>query len=428
MIRFYTLAAVLALTCLTVPIASLNAQVSFRTVEASGHGVTPEQAIDRALVAAITMVNGAVVASRARSSLASKTGVSDGKSSSISQKSFQETIAKKTKGVVKSFEILFQEKPASSSLFKVKLSVTVATFKQSAQLKRLRMAVVPFRIDPSISRQAASTKFENYTRRGIENYLTQTRRFAIIDRSFINEQNDELNFLLGKEGSGNSPGGSPMEELARVGNRVGTDYLVTGVVEKAYSTNKIFKMQSTGQVIKTPQIGGRVTYRILDVASSQVKFAGTAKIHRESGSLDSVADALSKKIGEKILNAIFPIFVLSIEGNQVTLGQGGDSVKNGGLYSLVRLGEEVIDPYTRESLGQKETVVGSVRVIDTQSKLSTAKIVELRVSSNDLMRDEYIVRPKQAPKKNNQIRKKKLMKNIEKEIDSEMDKEFEKDD
>ncbi|MEK9685437.1 MAG: hypothetical protein VW226_12880 [Rhodospirillaceae bacterium] len=427
MIRSYTLTVFLTLTCITIPIAALNAQVSFRTVEASGHGVTPEQAVDRALVGAITQVNGAAIASRARSSLASKTSVSDGKSSSISQKTFQETIAKKTKGIVKSFEILSQEKPANSSLFRVNLSVTVATYKQSAQLNRLRMAVVPFRIDPSISSRAASSKFEDYTRRGIENYLTQTRRFAIIDRSFISEQNKELNFLLGKEGSGNSPGGSPMEELARIGNRVGTDYLVTGVVEKAYSTNKIFKMQSTGQVIKTPQIGGRVTYRILDVASSQVKLAGTEKIHRESGSLDSVADALSKQIGEKILNAIFPIFVLSIEGNQVTLGQGGDTVKNGGIYSLVRLGKEIIDPYTRESLGQKETVVGAVRVIDTQSKLSTARIVDLRISSSDLMRDDYIVRPKANPIKNSQIQKKKTMKKIEKEIDNEMDKEFEKD-
>ena len=405
-----------------------RAQVSFKTVETNGQGSTLEQAIDRALVSAITRVNGAAVASRARSSLATKMSVREGDATSSSVKSFQETIKKKTKGVVRAFDILSQGKLPNSSLFNVNLSVTVATYRQSSQLKRLRLAVVPFRIGQSVRQTRSAKRFEDFMRRGIENYLTQTRRFAIIDRSFIKEQNDELNFLLGKKGTGNSPDGSAMGELARIGNRVGTDYLVTGVIEKAYSTSKNVKMRTTGQVIKTPQIGARVTYRILDVTSSQVKFAGTKKIHRESGSLEGIADIFSNQIGEKILNGIFPIYVLSINGRIITLGQGGDTVRKGAMYSLVRLGKEIIDPYTKESLGQRETVVGTVQVTDTQSKLSTARIIRLLVPSTDLMKDDFIVRPKLTIKSNARAKKNKLIKQIEKDIDQEMDKEFEKND
>jgi len=53
------------------------AKVGSRTVEAIGYGQTVQKAIDRALISGITQVNGAAMASRARSSMSSNT-VSDG--------------------------------------------------------------------------------------------------------------------------------------------------------------------------------------------------------------------------------------------------------------------------------------------------------------------------------------------------------------
>ena len=405
----------LAIACL-LPAAG-EAQVGSRTVEATGHGTTVDQAVNRALVSAITQVNGAAIASRARSTLDVKTSTTAGQQVSQTNKTFNEAIAKKTKGIVKGYEIVSQERPKGSSLYRVKLSITVATFKNSPQLKRLRMAVVPLRLDKSIKGSKAAGRFEEYFRRGLENYLTQTRRFAMLDRSFIKEQSNELSLLT-------TPG-VKQEEMARIGNRVGTDYIVTGIVEKAYSYVKKIKMRTTGQVIKTPQIGARITYRILDVASTQVKFAATAKIHRESGSMTAAADALSASVGQKILNAIFPVYVLSIDGETLTLGQGGDTVKKGAIYSLIKLGEEIIDPYTRESLGQSEKTVGSVRIIDTQSKLSTAKVLKLNIGLRDLMKHDFIVRPRKGISA--AAKKAKKMKDLEKEFDKEFDKDDDED-
>ena len=649
---------------------SAEAQVGSRTVEAVGHGSNIDAAIDRAMVSAITQVNGAAIASRARSSLSATKSTAGEKQVSRSQKLFKEDISKKTKGIVQSYEILSQGRPKGSSLYRVKLSVTVSTYKKSAQLNRLRMALVPFRLDTSLKASKVGRRFEELFRRRLENYLTQTRRFAMLDRSFIAEQNDEFSFLLGKDVSrkvagkdakilprkqryafvvgmgayqqntafkstinsalsvakklralgfkvqletdlklgeflaalkkfkktllaapsdstslfffsghgasinssnalytiddqrvplplifdkflanykgvkivlidacrsgnrklntrafdppkprdntfisfstapgtvakawavgsegltvysaslvkflgkpgqnietlfkgvrsyaqklsngaqipwensslvsdfyfnsasgaateakrnvsssgGNFAGGTASAELARIGNRVGTDYLVTGIVEKAYSKSKNYKMRTTGQVITTPQIGGRITYRILDVASTQVKFASTDKIHRESGSMDSAADSLAAIVGQKILNAIFPVYVLSVDGDLLTLGQGGDTIKKGAVYSLVKLGEEIIDPYTRESLGQSEKTVGSVRVIDTQSKLSTAKVLKLNIKTSDLMKYDFIVRPRKGI--SGAKKKAKAMKDLEKEFDKEFDKDDEED-
>ena len=73
-------------------------------------------------------------------------------------------------------------------------------------------------------------------------------------------------------------------------------------------------------------------------------------------------------------------------------------------------------------------MVGTVQVTDTQSKLSTARVIRLLVPSTDLMKDGFIVRPKPTIKPNAQAKKNKLIKKIEREIDQEMDKEFEKND
>ena len=129
---------------------SAEAQVGSRTVEAVGHGSNIDAAIDRAMVSAITQVNGAAIASRARSSLSATTSTAGGKQVSRSQKSFKEDIAKKTKGIVQSYDILSEGRAEGSSLYRVKLSVTVATYKKSAQLNRLRMAVVPLKLDTSL--------------------------------------------------------------------------------------------------------------------------------------------------------------------------------------------------------------------------------------------------------------------------------------
>ena len=390
-----------------------DARVQYRTVEAKGMGGSLQRAVERALVSGISQINGAVISSRAKSSLSQASNVQGGTKTVQSAKSFRETISKRTKGIVKSYEILDQQEDKKTGIYRVLLSVTVPFFKMSSQLKRLKMAVVPLRIRKGLRKTRLVLDFEDIFRRGLENYLTQSRRFAMLDRSFIAEQDKETAFIKG--------GGMRLEELARLGNRVGTDYIVTGVVERAYSYVKKTKMRTTGQVIKTPKVGARVTYRILDVASTQVKLAGTEKLQREAGSLGNIADRIAKVIGQKIVNAIFPISVLNVDGELLTLGQGGDTVRSGGVYNLVRLGKRMTDPHTGESLGRTETRVGSVKVIDTQSKMSTGKILKLMISRRSLLRDDFIIRPRKAA---SQAKKRaRKMRDFEKEMDKEFDKD-----
>ena len=391
-----------------------EAKVIYRTVQATGHGPNFEKATDRALLNAITQVRGAEMATRARSSMSSSSSSSGGNLKTNMQKTYQEEIEKRTKGIVKSYDILAQKEPGTGSrLYSVKLEVIVASYEQSAQLDRLRISVLPMRIDGGRD-QAKATTIEPLIRRGLEGYLTQTRRFAVLDRNYLKEQNAELQFIDSEN--------VPTEELARMGNRVGADFLITGTVERASAKVNRTVMRTTGQTIETPEILVRAAYRVIDVATTQVVFAGTSKVKRETGSLESASDALASMIGEKILNGVMPIFVLGVNGDQLTLGQGGETMPVGKVMSLIALGEEIQDPYTKESLGRAETVVGTLKVVQSTAKISVGKIIKTAYSLDQLMGSDFIVRPIKQPS----FDQKKAAK--QKKLEDEFDKEFEKDD
>jgi hypothetical protein len=406
---------ILVFLCFFVATPSL-AGIQYVDVKVQGSGANLKAAIYDALKMALSQVNGTVMSARESASLESITVSTDDDSNFKSTEKFRQDVSAATKGVVKAFSIIRSSKNEDGE-FEVMVAATIAKFELSVQTKRLRIAVGPFRIEGGRKRSSKAQPFEKIFRRGVENYLTQSRRFAILDRSFLREQDKEQSLLRGGDFS--------TEELARLGNRIGTDYLVTGVVEKAYSYSKKTTMRTTGLVIKTPQVGGKVTYRILDVASTQVKFADTSEIHREYGSLDSAADSLSKSVGQKIVNAIFPVYVLSVDGNFLTLGQGGKTVGKGSVYSLVRLGKRMIDPYTKEGLGRKETTVGSVKITDTQAKMSTAVILKLTISRSSLSNGDFIVRPRHTRPVSSS--NSESMKKLEKDFEDEFEKEEKED-
>jgi hypothetical protein len=247
------------------------------------------------------------------------------------------------------------------------------------------MAVSDVIIDPEIGDFGSSAKFARDLRRAVTDYLTQTRRFAMIDRDFLASTQKELEFI--------ASGNTPTIELARLGNKVGTDYLVLMTLNKLTNqqTSRIYK---TARVQKTTkQFGVDVSIRIIDVATSQIKFAYTiAEVsHDDYGGLAKDAGFLS---GQVISNAIFPARVVAVADGIITINQGGKTLKIGETYNLVKLGKPVNDPYTKESLGRVETKVGRVEISDVQAKTSSAKIIEINLSDTSLLAaGTFIIRP-----------------------------------
>lgn len=64
---------------------------------------------------------------------------------------------------------------------------------------------------------------------------------------------------------------------------------------------------------------------------------------------------------------------VNYESGEIVINRGSEhGIKVGERLHVVRLGDEIIDPDTNESLGQMESLVGRVQVIHVQENMSTA--------------------------------------------------------
>jgi hypothetical protein len=71
--------------------------------------------------------------------------------------------------------------------------------------------------------------------------------------------------------------------------------------------------------------------------------------------------------------------VISKDGSNVVLSQGGQAVKAGSSYSMVSLGKELKDPQTGESLGYTETPCCEVVVDRVSDKLAYGHLENVKI-------------------------------------------------
>ncbi|MCR4321917.1 MAG: hypothetical protein NUV74_16475, partial [Candidatus Brocadiaceae bacterium] len=76
-------------------------------------------------------------------------------------------------------------------------------------------------------------------------------------------------------------------------------------------------------------------------------------------------------------NSISSPKVLSRRDKQITINWGdGTDISVGQIWNVFVVGEELIDPDTKESLGREEVLVGKAKITSVLPKTSTAEILE----------------------------------------------------
>ncbi|WP_320006375.1 CsgG/HfaB family protein [Maridesulfovibrio sp.] len=377
--------------CLSTNVAF--AKLNYVTINGHGTGVTPKEAVQSALIEALGKVNGMQMASKERTALSSVKFTAEvlGKkgAAELNSEQFQQEIQTATKGLIKSYEVLSLEPDKyTAGLIAADLKVTVVKYAVSKQANRNRIAVLPFRVDNV--KDPLQAVFAKNLCQGLVSYLTQTRRFAVLDRDFQKESSVELDSLRSAD--------VPVEEMARLGNRLGADFIIVGQINKAVSQQWNKEMKSTGKKFPMSRYGAALTYRVMDVATGQIlasQLYDGIKTHQGAApDMSSIAKAYASTIGNKIVEGIFPLMVVSVSGKTMYLGQGGETIKKGQKFSLIQYGKRMVDPYTKESLGREEIPVGVIQVTDVQAKTSRANILKCSVDINSVFApNTFIVRP-----------------------------------
>jgi len=274
------------------------------------------------------------------------------------------------------------------------LSVLLLPALASAQEGKATLAVSSIKPTPSL---AASVKPDKKLEMGriIESLDSQlidrinaTRKFDVVGRS-------DLGDILKEQDLGAS-GNVDAKTAAQAGKLTGAKYLlVTTIddyqdyVEKATfegtgrsATKRVFRLSIVGKVYDAS------TGKLLESANFQTGNDEFKQIQEErsytvkDGELSdemmvAVSRDMAQKIANRIADVIFPAKVLIKRDKEVTINRGeGGGVAVGDTFNVFALGEELIDPDTKESLGRDEVKVGKVKITQVNPKTSTGEILD----------------------------------------------------
>jgi len=218
--------------------------------------------------------------------------------------------------------------------------------------------------------------------------VNATRKFDVLSRSDLAD--------ITKEQDLDASGNVDVKTAAKAGKLAGAKYLLVATVddfqdyyEKAVfegtgrsATKRVFRLSIVGKLYDSS------TGKLIESANFQTGNDEFKRIQEErnysvnTGLLsDEMMVALSRSTAEKIANhlvdVLFPAKVLIKRDNTVTINRGeGAGVAEGDVFNVFALGEEMIDPDTKESLGREEVKVGKVKISQVNPKTSMATILE----------------------------------------------------
>ncbi|NUO82238.1 hypothetical protein HUU05_19370 [candidate division KSB1 bacterium] len=244
--------------------------------------------------------------------------------------------------------------------------------------------------------------------------LVKSGRYRVMERA-------QMDKLLQEQGLAMSGAVTP-QTAAQAGKVLGVELAIMGSV-----TEFGYKKVSTGGALKKIGIGGSLGKRSATVAVD-VRFVNTStaeilmaeSVRKEKSKADISVDTedirfdseaqfdetLVGKATREAINDIVKLLdeqagggaweakVMMLSGGDVIINAGKEGgVKAGDVYVVVRVGEELIDPDTGESLGASEEEVGTIEVVDNnyggKGKASKCKVVSGRgIEKGNIVREK----------------------------------------
>jgi curli biogenesis system outer membrane secretion channel CsgG len=218
--------------------------------------------------------------------------------------------------------------------------------------------------------------------------INATRKFDVVSRS-------DLNDILKEQDLGAS-GNVDAKTAAQAGKLTGASFLLVTTVDDFQdyvetasfegtgrsSTKRVFRLSvvgklydsSTGKLIESANLQtGNDAFK--DITENRSYSTKDGNLTDEM--MVAVARDMAQKIANHFADVIFPIKVLIRRDKEVTLNRGeGGGVAVGDMFNAFTLGQELIDPDTKESLGREEVKVGRVKITQVNPKTSVADILD----------------------------------------------------
>ena len=297
-------------------------------------------------------------------------------------------------GLISSYEVL-DEKQIDQNIYEVALRVTVYDYGLRGRTGRVKIALMPAKTQQDsygflgqiISGDTLSSLFSQRLVAG----LSQTNKFAVLDRESIVDFADEKDMLISFD--------APLGEQAKLAETLGADYLLVGTITQAQIERIERYLKAANYTARKFKARFNFDYRLIDSSTKQVVLASNAQKYLEDEQVRKLADEqnpaewdpaqvrdafislVANDVIAAIIDRVYPITVAVVqEDGQIILNQGGQRMKNGMLLDVFTMGKEVFDNDTGESLGRIESHVATIEIQKVAHTMSMAKVVAGNVS------------------------------------------------
>ena len=351
-------------------------QVVIVPVRSYGNGETEASAIKDAIVQAIGQVTGERITA---SSTVQTSSRENNKGLSEHSASVSARIDSLIKGVVKSSTTVSVEKDPATGIYRAAVDVRVASFKGSAQLDRIKLALVmgsqPLPAALTNNAQAFTQALIN----GVSDKFVTSAKFAVLDRGQQAATQQEFSRI--------TSGSAGVENYVRLQSKAIADFLVIMDISEFTVTPNALGRQRV-------KAGARAM--VYDYTSGQIRqvvSTQSSKLMRDNA-VAGVATEMGAELAEKILDNVFPPLVLGFENNTVSVNAGNGQFEVGDVVRLLRRGAALKDPYTKEMLGYAETEVGEGVVESVLPKISIIRAEGLKEKIGNTKNVSIVVRRK----------------------------------
>lgn len=374
--------------------------------EVIGRGTTKDQAIKNALYTAVGQARGVEVDSERYNLGFHESGVGldadntgEGKSTRIQFDSIEvgtqgNVYTTKIGGAVKTYEVLEEQKTEDG--YEVKVRVTIIDYAPRDDSHRPKIGLMHARtLQPTyafLDNQMPEAVISSMFTQKLAMALTQTNKFAVLDRESIAEFARERSLLLSND--------APLEERAKLAEMLGSDYLLVGTISQAKLERKAKRLTAANYTVTEHKARVVFNYRLISGYSRQIVQAGVVEKYLENEEIRALADEQSSRewdavqirdaifaivaneVVERIIDRLYPVKVVSVQPDgQIIVNQGGDRIEPGTEFEICKQGEELFDPDTKESLGKVESLIATIKITRVAQKISFAEVVTGQASN-----------------------------------------------
>lgn len=360
-----------------------------------GFGATAGEAVAEAMKMAILQVNGAAVQA---ATVSVKYGLDvslDKDAASLRASEFAELVRQRSGGVIQNFRIIELQEPSviRGKRYKATIEAQIARFTPSADMRKIKVVIGPLRFASANltvgDRSVPAAQVGETLRQRIGDALTQTGRFAVLDREFSPEIEQELDMI--------ASGQAPSAELAKLSQAASADLVWSARVSSLAYNRHARQLRTSDRELASYSGGWAISEKLVNVATRQVitsdwlrgQAPPTPPTTLSQGVdsariLEDMSEDIVNQVVASVLQRTFPVTVVALDGTNVVLSQGGQALKEGARYAMVTMGAEIKDPQTGQSLGRTESPCCEMVVERVTPNLSYGRLENVRANLESL--------------------------------------------